>query len=344
MSIRVLSPGLYTTIQDLGRIGWRHAGITAGGAMDSYALRVANLLVGNREGAAALELTLAGAKLAAECDLLIAVCGAYMAPHTGDGAEMPMWRPVLLKRGAVLSLGRAAIGCRAYIAVAGGITVPQVMGSRSTDARAGLGGAGGRPLAAGDTIPCGEAGDLPPLAAALAAALSARARVEGRRDWAAPLWFAPPRAYGGAGADGIVLRAMPGAESGQFSEAARAAFYREPFRAAPASDRMGCRLTGPMLERVSREELLSHGVAPGAVQVPPGGNPIILGADCQTTGGYPKIAHVAHADLPLLAQVKPGDYVRFRRITVAEAQRLDQEREAELRLLAAGLKGKMIGV
>ncbi|WP_028562082.1 biotin-dependent carboxyltransferase family protein [Paenibacillus pinihumi] len=339
MSLTVLEPGFYTTIQDLGRPGLRHAGLGAGGAMDSYALRVANLLTGNDPQAAGLELTLSGPVLRAEQDMLVAITGADMGPRIEGGMELPMWRPVWLAAGTVVRLGRAAAGCRAYLAVAGGILVPPQLGGRGTDVRARIGGLDGRPLAAGDAIPCMAAGDLPPPAAALAARLRQRALAEGRRRMmAAPRWFAPPRAYGGAGTDGIVLRAMPGAESGQFSEAARTALYREPFRVAPASDRMGLRLSGPMLERTTRAELLSHGVAPGTVQVPPGGSPIVLAADCQTTGGYPKLAQVAYADLPLLAQARPGDIIRFQPVALAEAQRLDLAREQELSVLAAGIK------
>ncbi|MBJ6363909.1 biotin-dependent carboxyltransferase family protein [Paenibacillus sp. MAHUQ-46] len=347
MSLTVLEPGFYTTIQDMGRPGLRHAGLGAGGAMDSYALCVANLLTGNEPQAAGLELTLSGPVLRAEQDMLIALTGADMEPRIVGGMELPMWRPVWLAAGTVFTLGRAAAGCRAYLAVAGGIHVPPQLGGRGTDVRVRIGGLSGRPLAAGDAIPCMAAGDGAPPAVALEARLRQRVLAEGRRQaiaMAAPRWFAPPRAYGGAGADGIVLRAMPGAESGQFSEAARTALYREPFRVAPASDRMGLRLSGPMLERTTRAELLSHGVAPGTVQVPPGGSPIVLAADCQTTGGYPKIAQVAHVDLPLLAQARPGATIRFQPIDLAEAQQLDLAREQELAQLAAGIKAAMSGL
>ncbi|WP_435169984.1 biotin-dependent carboxyltransferase family protein [Paenibacillus glycanilyticus] len=348
--LKVLKPGLSTTIQDLGREGYRSSGIAAGGAMDRYALRMANLLVGNEEGEAGLEVTLVGPELRVDTDLLISVCGAYLEP-TIDGEELPMWRPVFVPRGAVLRFGRAVSGCRAYVAAAGGFGVPRELGSRSTDARAALGGLAGRRLAAGDALPCGAAhGAAAPSrwAAAWAAALSRQGEASaakapegaGRRlPWAAAPWFAPPGAYGGD-EDGIVLRAMPGSEHGQFSAAAREAFFRERYAIAPASDRMGCRLIGTPLARESRAELLSHGVTPGAVQVPPGGGPIILAADCQTTGGYPKIAHVATVDMPLLAQAKPGDTIRFQPVTLDEAQRLDRQREQDIRYLAAAIRSR----
>ena len=339
MTLRIVAPGLFTTVQDLGRPGLRHMGLSAGGAMDAYALRIANLLTGNAEGAAGLEMTLTGAELIAEEAVLVAVCGAYMSPQV-DGEEVPTWRPLWLARGARLRLGRAAIGCRGYLAVAGGITVPPALGGRGTDVRAAIGGIAGRALAARDTLPCGGVAGSP-WASAWAAALAAQARTAGR-SWAAPSWWVPPAAYGGGDAPGgLVLRAMPGRESGQFSEAARSALYREQYRVAPASDRMGCRLSGPMLERETRAELLSHGVAPGVVQVPPSGQPIVLTADCQTTGGYPCIAHVASSDLPLLAQAKPGDHIRFQPVTLAEAQELDRLAELSIRHVAVGLQGRL---
>jgi len=344
-ALLVHKPGLATTVQDAGRPGYRRDGVTTGGAMDSYALHVANMLVGNEAGAACLELTLAGPELEAREELLVAVCGADMGAHI-DGEPLPLWRPVLLRRGARLRFGMARSGCRAYVAVAGGIGVPIVMGSRSTDARAAIGGIAGRRIAAGDAIPCGVAGGAAapsPWAAAWTAALAQQCAAAERADrpalWAAAPWFAPPVAYaGGAGDDGIVLRAMPGSEYGQFSEAARTALYRERYIVAQGSDRMGCRLAGTPLVREARAELRSHGLMPGAVQVPHGAGPIVLAADCQTTGGYPKIAHVAAVDMPLLAQAKPGDAIRFQPVEVARAQRLLLQREREMRGLAAAIR------
>ncbi|SDW42704.1 biotin-dependent carboxyltransferase family protein [Paenibacillus sp. CF384] len=338
MSLRIMKPGLHTTVQDLGRPGWRRFGIPEGGAMDSIALRTANLLVGNAPGAAGLELTLSGPQLLAEEAMLIAVCGADLTPSI-DGEALPLQRPVWLDAGTVVSFGSAASGCRAYVAAAGGIAAEAVLGSRSTDARAGIGGIAGRKLRSGDVLPLGSAA---PWAAAWHAALAARAAAvpQGRRrSWAAPRWFAPPPAQallrGSANPAGIRLRVMPGAEYGQFREAARTAFMRERYRVAPASDRMGVRLDGPPLQMEDSEELLSHGVIAGTIQVPRGGAPIILGVDCQTTGGYPKLAHVITADLPLLAQCKPGDYITFEEVTLAEAQHLDREQERGMQQLAA---------
>ncbi|MCQ6559605.1 5-oxoprolinase subunit C family protein [Paenibacillus mendelii] len=331
MSLRVEKPGLHTTVQDLGRAGWRKDALAEGGAMDRYALRVANLLVGNDEGAAGLELTLVGPVLVAETDMLLAVCGAYMTPQV-NGDELPMWRPFWVAAGARLSFGAAVDGCRAYVAVAGGgiLTAP-VLGSRSTDTRAGIGGIAGRALRAADVLPCGSRDAAP----AWRAATPSWSR---RNGWAAPGWFAPPVAYGGGAADGIELRAMPGAEFGRLREAARSALFRERFTVAPASDRMGVRLTGPPVEFEDVAEMLSHGVVPGTVQVPHGGAPIVLAADCQTTGGYPKAAQVITADLALLAQAKPGDIIRFREVSLSEAQRIYIALERSMTELAAGIQ------
>jgi antagonist of KipI len=341
MGLIVRSPGLLTTVQDGGRAGYRAIGVAAGGAMDEVALRTANLIVGNPEGAAALEMTLAGAELEAADDLLIAVTGAEMSP-AADGGRLPMGRPVWVRRGTVIRFGRAARGCRAYVAVAGGIDVPPVLGGRGTDIRAGFGGADGRPLRAGDTLPVGAPAAW---AAAGAAALAAHAAAAGRA-WAAPGWCALPGGFAGGGsardaADGVVLRAVPFADTDAFTAESRERFFREPYTAAPDSDRMGVRLAGPPLSLTVRTEMRSRGVLPGAVQVPSGGQPIVLGADCQTTGGYPVIAHVAAVDLPLLAQVRPGDRVRFRPVGLDEAHRLLLRREANMRLLAAGLRCRL---
>ncbi|MUT67126.1 biotin-dependent carboxyltransferase family protein [Paenibacillus sp. NEAU-GSW1] len=320
--------GLLTTVQHLGTSGLRAYGVSGGGAMDRESLRIANWLTGNSEDEAGLELTLAGPELVLETDMLVAITGAPMSPSV-DGEALPMWRPVWVRQGAAIRFGRAARGCRTYVAAAGGL--------------AGGRGKAGR-LRAGDFVRLRERGEAAPSrwAAEWAAVL---AREAGGRNWSAARWFAPPprssSCYGGGAPQAVIgLRTMTGSEFGQFSEAARTAFFRERYRVAPASDRMGCRLEGAPLERLSRAELLSHGVTPGAVQVPPGGLPIVLGADCQTTGGYPKIAHVATVDLPLLGQLKPGDWLSFQHVALEEAQRLDLESEYEMSMLKAAIRSR----
>ncbi|GAB6932116.1 5-oxoprolinase subunit C family protein [Calditerricola satsumensis] len=329
MTVTVLRPGLLTTVQDLGRTGWQRFGVPVGGAMDPFALRVANALVGNDDGAAAMEITLQGPQLRFDEDALIAVCGADLSPAV-DGAPLPQWRPVLVQRGSVLAFGRPRWGVRAYLAVAGGWDVPIVLGSRSTDRRAGLGGVEGRALREGDRLIAG----IPAAPAQrLMAALSGRL---GRRPLASVPWRVSPRAFPAYAAQPTV-RALRGPEFDAFSPAAQAAFFARPFRVTPQSDRMGYRLAGPALALREPIELVSEGVSAGTVQVPPDGQPIVLLADRQTVGGYPRIACVATVDLPVLAQMPPGATVRFREVSLGEAQALLARREQLLRRLRAAI-------
>lgn len=337
--LEIVKAGMLLEVQDRGRPGWRSQGVPAGGAMDGWSLQVANLLAGNRRDAAALEMTMSGPSLRAGKDgLLCALAGAGMEAVV-DGVPLPPWRTVYVMPGRLLEIGRASRGCRAYLAVAGGIAEPPVLGSRSADARAGI----GRRLGAGDALACGA---MPPQAAAWAAALARRAAAAGSAG-GAPLaaapWFARPLP-GAAAASGTVLRAVPGSAYGQLTEAARARLWRERFRAAPASDRMGVRLQPEAhpVELIRHAEIRSHGVTPGAVQLPPGGAPVVLGAGCGTTGGYPVILHVASADLPLLAQLRPGDSVSFSEIGLEEAQLLDLGQELELAVLDHALRLKTL--
>lgn len=337
MGFVVVKPGLLTTVQDLGRPGLQRQGIPVGGAMDRHALRVANLLVGNDEGAAGLELTLVGPTLTISGDALIAVCGADLAARL-DGCELPLWRPVLARAGSTLAFGAAKSGCRAYVAVAGGVAVPPALGGRGTYMRAGLGGVDGRALAAGDRVPAGAPSGL---ARGCIAALRERAP-SGSAPPGAAAWHAAPRAAAAAGP--AVLRALPGSEHAAFAAASQAALFAADaaFTVSPASDRMGYRLIGGLaLALAAPLEMASHAVTPGTVQVPPSGDPIVLMADCQTTGGYPKIAQVAAVDLPVLAQRKPGDRVAFRQISLEEAHRLYIAQEQELSLLKAAIKLKV---
>ncbi|WP_245948211.1 biotin-dependent carboxyltransferase family protein [Paenibacillus sambharensis] len=339
----VMKPGLFTTVQDRGRPGWRSLGVTAGGAMDSYALRAANLLTGNLPEAAGLEMTLSGAELEVREDLLIAITGANMTP-SADGEELPMWRPVWVRRGTCLKFGTAVEGCRTYLSAAGGIEVPEVLSSRGTDVRAGFGGLEGRPLMAGDLLTTGLTEPWrSQWAVRWAEKLRRQAAAEGRR-WAVPSWYALPEAYAGGGriAGHHVLRVTAGAEYSSFTKASLEVFFSTSYLVSSSSDRMGCRLTeGAKLERTASGEVLSRGIVPGTVQVPPGGQPIVLGADCQTTGGYPVMAHVISADLPLLAQLKPGDKVCFTETGLEEAHAALVRQEAALRMLEAGLCARL---
>ncbi|NML67163.1 biotin-dependent carboxyltransferase family protein [Hymenobacter sp. RP-2-7] len=327
MSISLIRPGLLTTVQDLGRPGYRAAGVPLGGALDAPALRLANLLVGNAPGEASLEITLAGPTLRFEAPHLLALVGADLSA-TLDGKPLPLGRPVAVQAGTVLAFGAARAGCRAYLALAGGLGLPPVLGSCSTLVRAALGGLHGRALLAGDVLPApGPGGPGAALRARLALAF------QGSSHAAAPWHPAPAERPALAAAP--VLRALPGPEYAEFAPESQRAFWQQPFTVTPAADRMGYRLAGPPLARLAGAELLSSAVAPGTVQVPPGGQPIVLLADCQTTGGYPRLAHVIAPDLGLLAQARPGTPLRFQQLSQAEAHALYLAQEAQLRTLAA---------
>ncbi len=326
--MEVLRPGLLTTVQDLGRTGFRDQGVPLCGAADPVALRVANLLVGNPQGAAGLEMTLTGPRLRFTRDTVVALAGAPMAAEV-DGVPVPFWRPVRIRAGETLDLGGARTGCRAYLACAGGIDVPPVLGSRGTYLPSAFGGVEGRPLRAGDYLPVGDAG---PAGAAVWKALER----EGRKNGAAS-WWAGPRALPAYGPDPVLLL-VPGSHTAALAPSARAELFGERFRASRHSDRMGCRLEGPALALSAPRELTSEGVAPGTVQLPPGGSPIVLLADGGTTGGYPRIGHVATVDLPLVAQLRPGDTLRFRETTLDDAHRRLQAREHALHQLAHALR------
>ncbi|WP_158289564.1 5-oxoprolinase subunit PxpB [Paenibacillus flagellatus] len=328
-------PGVLATVQDGGRAGSQRLGVSAGGAADGFALRAANALAGNAPDAAALELTLGGFALRFAADALVAVAGGGSAP-TVDGEPLPRWRAVFVRRGAQLAFAPAASGCRAYLAVAGGFAVPAVLGSRGTHVPAGIGGLDGRPLRAGDVLPLGAA---PPAATGLLAALRRRADAAGAA-WAAAPWGVSPYALP-AYADRPVVRVTPGPEYGRFAPDVRRLLVAAPFVVSPRSDRMGCRLDGPRLALDGAGGLLSEPVTAGTIQVPPDGGPVVLLADRQTTGGYPRIAQVAEADVPLLAQARPGTEVRFEMIGAAESERLLLERRQAERRLAAGIGLRM---
>jgi antagonist of KipI len=322
VSIRVARPGLLSTVQDLGRPGLQRHGVVVGGAMDTTALRVANLLVGNAQDAAAVEATLLGPTLEFDDEHLFAIGGADLGAHL-DREPVPPWRPCKASPGSVLSFTGARTGCRAYLAVAGGIEVPRVLGGRGTDLRAGIGGLTGRALTAGDVLPVGT-----PSANARRwlADLSARARRVA--DWGAG------RSLFEGGPAEPVVRVVRGLDYDLFDEASRAALVEAAFQVSAQSDRMGYRLEGPRLTLQRPRELLSAPIALGTVQVPPNGQPIVLMADRQSVGGYPRIAQVITADVALLAQAPLGAHVRFREVSLNEAQALYLERERDLRQLA----------
>jgi antagonist of KipI len=325
MSIHVLSPGFLTTVQDDGRNGHRNAGVSSGGALDAHALRIANLVVGNDTSAAGLEVTLGGVRLRFDDERVIAWCGGTF--HVGlAGRPLSPGRPVRTQPGDELTMDRPEIGCRAWLAVSGGFDVPQVLGSRSTDLRGSFGGMEGRALHANDVLRLGANTDR---GRELIAAL------EPRREAS---WFAPGE-WAAAATRTPVLRVMRGGEWLRFDPASREALLRETFAVTPQADRMGVRLAGPALHHRGAE-LPSEAVAAGTIQVPPSGEPILLLPDCQTIGGYPKLAHVITVDLPLAAQLRPGDQVRFQLVRLAEAHRLLLQRERQLAMFRLALASR----
>ena len=315
MSIRVVRAGLLTSLQDPGRFGLQHLGIVPGGAMDAVAHGIANALVGNPAEAATLECTLLGPTLLVEDDALVALYGAAFEAKAG-GLPLPRNRPVLIKAGTTLSTGAASHGARAYLAIAGGFQVPEVLGSRSTYLPAGFGGLSGRAVKAGDQLPV--VADLARISAARFERLARRRDEVGGVAARSVRWFAPELTV--PSGNGMTVRAMEGRHHAQFDSASLEDFFGHAWRISPDSNRMGYRLEGPRLTRTRAVDILSEPTCLGTVQVPNDGAPIALMADHQTTGGYPKIAEIAGADIPGLAQLAPGGSVRFARCTVEDAE------------------------
>lgn len=316
MGLKVLKAGLLTTIQDAGRYGYRKDGIIVAGAMDAHAWKLGNMLVGNTAGEAGIECTLMGPFLLFEADQLIAITGADLSAEV-DGIPVPMWRPLYIQKGAVLSFGQARSGCRTYLTVHGGFDLPPVLGSYSTYLRAGFGGWEGRALKTGDLIPFKSAApDLP-------------VRFN---------WSLSPKMYQQSQDD--IIRVVKGPEFDDFHEKSIAAVLTEKFKVSKEADRMGYRLEGVTLKLRKKEEMLSAAVAFGTVQVTAEGNAIVLMADHQTTGGYPRILQVVSVDLGKLAQFQTGDLLSFELITLAQAQALLISAEQELKELKQTLTFK----
>ena len=283
-SVTILRSGLFTTIQDSGRWGHQSSGVPVSGPMDLMSHRIANTLVGNDRTAASLEATLVGPEIRVETSALIAVAGADLGARI-DGQELPLNRPVRCRQGSMLRFGERRSGTRAYIAFGGGITVMPELGSRATHTLSRLGGFSGRTVAAGDRLPLGEEGAVSP--------------------WRV-VNVPSPRVDGGAR-----LRVLPGPQQDHFSADALETLRRTRFTITPQSDRMGYRLSGAAIPRVDGREMISDATFIGALQVPPSGDPILLMSDRQTTGGYPQIATVITADLPIAGQLAPGDWIEF---------------------------------
>ncbi|HTP86911.1 MAG TPA: biotin-dependent carboxyltransferase family protein [Bryobacteraceae bacterium] len=296
--IHIEKPGLFTTVQDLGRPGGGPLGISASGAADPIALRLGNRLVGNPEGAAALEMTLLGGTFGFPDGAVIALAGSDFE------TEIPLWNPIRIPPGATLRVGPTRSGARCYLAVRGGIAVELFLGSASTHVLSGLGGHEGRALRKGDVLRIGDS-TVGPV----------------RQGGPPPSALAPRK----------VLRVTNGPQADWFPEASRTIFYNSGYRVTEEANRMGLRLGGAALTVRSGGHMITEGVPLGAIQVPAGGQPIILFVEQQTTGGYPKIANVIAADVASVGQLRPRDEVRFERVDLATARRLLQQQEDLIR-------------
>lgn len=308
-SLKVIRPGLFDTVQDLGRIGFMALGMPTAGAMDRVGLTLANALAGNPANTAGLEIGVMGPDLLVEADSVRVALAGPLSPALIDGPDaqpkpIESNRSHLLKRGQTLRVGMVEGSSTAYFAIAGGLALPAFMGSLSTYARAGIGGFEGRKLAAGDLLPL-----------KLAAAPSGDERK-----------LAAPFDYGSG-----PIRVIWGPQDDYFSAKGRATFVGSEYRVSKEADRMGIRFEGPTIEHSKGADIISDGIGPGAIQVPGAGLPIVLLADRQTVGGYSKIATVASVDLPRLGRLLPGQTVRFAAITVEEAEKLRRDQDARLK-------------
>lgn len=298
--LRVLNPGMFTTVQDLGRKGYQQYGMPVSGSMDTYAHKLANLLVGNEPEEATLEMTILGGTYVVEKDTFIAITGAHMNPVINNERILGMWRAIEVRKGDKLTFNAANCGCRTYLAIAGGFKIDRVMESKSTYVRGKLGGHQGRTLTKGDELGLDKHGDL-------------YAQLNGRFISAQ---YIPKYEKS------IVLRAILGPQEEAFTHQGIANFFSAEYIVSNEFDRMGYRLEGKRIEHVDSADILSDGIVKGAVQIPGHGNPIIMLSDCQTTGGYTKIAHIITSDLWKIAQAKAGDSIRFKAIDVEEAHTL----------------------
>ena len=316
MALKVINPGLLTTVQDLGRPGYFHLGIPIGGAMDRMAMRSANLLVGNDEGAAGLEAVFMGPELEFTSDALVAITGADM-PIKVDGAEQPGWTSFKVSAGQRLAFDYLKTGARIYIAVAGGIDVPEALGSRSTYPIGALGGFEGRPIAAGDELPVGRSG--------------------GGKEGSS----VPEKLRRGPGASGVELRVLPGLYWHRITERSQRNFFADEWKVAPEADRMGYRFRGGQnLEFVERKQPFGAGSDPsnivdgcypyGSIQVPGGTEPIVLHRDAVSGGGYFMLGTVISADMDLIGQLQPHMPTRFVEVSMDEALQARADRSAWL--------------
>ncbi len=313
--IKIISPGLMTTVQDLGRYGFQQYGLSVSGAMDYVAARLANILSGNDENEGLLEITLVGPEIEFLSPTVIAITGGDFKPAIND-IPISMNKSVAVSSGDILSFKEIKKGCRSYLAFAHGIDIPLVMGSKSTFLKAGIGGYRGRALKAGDIL---NIGDIQESCNYL------------RRQ---------SNNFYNYGSDKIKLRILLGPQDTAFTNEGIETLLSNEYSVTTNSDRMGYTLEGPVIEHKESADIISDGITMGAIQVPSKGNPIIMMADRQTTGGYTKIANVISVDLPKLAQAKPGDKILFEKVNLKEAQDLYRQLEESFDSLKMSLSNK----
>lgn len=316
MSLQVLQAGALTTVQDSGRTGLQSQGFNASGVMDLHAYRLANFLVGNYTDEAVLEMSLFGGSFTFSASNYIAVTGADMGA-TLEGIPVPMYETLFVRKGDTLRFGAAKDGMYTYLAFAGGLDVPQVLGSRSTNLKCGLGGFSGRKLRTGDVLPF-------------------RAPIS---DWGGLRLhrLSPPQP------DNAPIRVVLGPQADYFTEAGLQTFLSAPYRVTAQTDRMGCTLAGTPIEYRNKVDIISDGIVFGSIQVPPNGQPIVMLADRQTTGGYAKIATVISVDLPRLVQKRPEDTVRFSAISARKAEKLVRQAQKSFETLLLHYGEDLIG-
>ena len=317
MSISIIKPGLLDSIQDLGRYGYGSLGINCGGAMDRYATQVANMLVGNAVNEAVMEIHFPGPQLLFEQNVLISITGANFTPTLND-EELPLWQPLLIRKNTILHFPKLQWGSRCYIAIHGGFCVEEWLGSYSTNLKAGAGGYNGRKLEKGDELVSKESTIYFP---ALMKPGKDVHRLSWRPDTSAT--YRLPHE----------IDFVEGQELDALTDASAADFMQNNFIIHPFSDRMGYRLKGPELQFRHRTELVSTGVSFGTIQLLPDGALIVLMADHQTTGGYPRLGHVISAHLPKLAQLRPSDCIQFNKISIEKAEELFFAQQKELSIL-----------
>ena len=330
MNIRILKPGLLSTMQDMGRRYFLSLGVPLSGSMDTLSARIANKAVGNNDGEAVCEFTYADAQFKAETDLLLAYAGDGAKLIAGE-QKLPAGRPLFIPSGTVVELINNSAGNRTYLSIAGGWDVPEILGSKSTYITAAFGGLEGRQFRAGDILNSAE-----PLTDVSAKILES---IKGAQinypEWSIPRQLLLPT-------ERKNIRVVQGPEFPWFESTSIVDFFSTPYTLSRQSNRMGYHLEGAVIRRTKTDELLSTAVTPGTIQVAGGGSMVLLMADCQTTGGYPRIAQVAAVDLPLCGQLKPGDIINFKGISRQDAEKLYLEREQQLHRLSIAVKNRYL--